>query len=48
MVLDNNIIQECTPTEELISHLEDKLNKFSLAFPNWQYVYKFAKIFFHW
>ena len=45
MVLDD-IIQESTPSEEVLAELESKLQKFKMAFPNWQDAYEFAAMFF--
>ena len=45
MVLDG-IIRESTSTEEVAIELEKKLEKFSMAFPNWQDAYAFAGMFF--
>ena len=44
MVLDG-VIRESTPTEEVLSALEAKLDQFSRMFPNWQDAYGFAAIF---
>ena len=44
MVLDE-VIRESTPTEEVLVELQGKLEKFSMAFPNWQDAYGFAAVF---
>ena len=44
MVLDG-VIREATPSEEVAEELEKKLQKFSMAFPNWQDAYAFAGMF---
>lgn len=46
MVLDG-VVRESTPTDQVLKELEAKLEKFSLAFPNWQDAYGFAAFFFH-
>ncbi len=46
MVLDK-VVNEATPTEDVLAALEDKLEKFSAAFPNWQDAYKFAGTFLY-
>jgi hypothetical protein len=45
MVLDR-VVQESTPTDEVARELEEKLQKFAMAFPNWQDAYGFAAMFF--
>lgn len=45
MVLDR-VVQESTPTDEVAKKLEEKLQKFAMAFPNWQDAYGFAAMFF--
>jgi hypothetical protein len=45
MVLDR-VISEGSPTDEVIAKLEEKLQKFSMAYPNWQDAYGFAATFF--
>ncbi len=45
MVLDE-VIRESTPTEEVMSELENKMQEFKMAFPNWQDAYGFAAMFF--
>jgi hypothetical protein len=45
MILDN-IMKESASTIEAIAHLEEKLNHFSMAHPNWQDAYDFANMFF--
>ena len=45
MVLDG-VISESTPTEDVISELESVMNKFKMAFPNWQDAYGFSTTFF--
>jgi hypothetical protein len=44
MVLDG-VIREATPAEQVANELERKLQKFSMAFPNWQDAYAFAGMF---
>ena len=46
MVLDK-IVNDATATEDVLAALEDKLAKFSEAFPNWQDAYKFAGTFIY-
>ena len=45
MVLDD-VIREATPTEQVMSELEEKMNHFKMAFPNWPDAYEFWRIFF--
>jgi folylpolyglutamate synthase/dihydropteroate synthase len=45
MVLDK-LISESASTDEAIVKLEEKLQKFSMAYPNWQDAYGFAATFF--
>lgn len=45
MVLDS-IIKESTSTIEVISELENKINHFKMAYPNWQDAYAFSEWFF--
>jgi sugar/nucleoside kinase (ribokinase family) len=44
MVLDG-VIREATPSEEVAKELEEKLEKFSMAFPNWPDAYAFTGMF---
>lgn len=46
MVLDG-IIRESSPTEDVATELESKLEKFAMAFPNWKDAYGFAAFFLH-
>lgn len=45
MVIDS-VIKESTPTEVVISELENKIKQFQLAYPNWQDAYAFSEWFF--
>lgn len=45
MVLDG-VIRESTSTDDVAKELEEKLEKFAMAFPNWQDAYRFAAMFF--
>ncbi len=45
MVLDG-VINESTSSEDAMTALTEKLEKFSLAYPNWQDAYSFATMFF--
>lgn len=45
MILDD-IMKESASTVEAIGHLEEKLNEFSMAHPNWLDAYDFANRFF--
>ncbi len=45
MVLDG-LIRESTSTEEVIAELDQRLNEFSIAFPNWKDAYAYAYFFF--
>ena len=44
MVLDG-VIRESTPADEVAAEFEKKLEKFAMAFPNWQDAYGFAGMF---
>lgn len=44
MVLDG-VIREGTSSEDVVAALRGKLEKFALAFPNWQDAYAFAAVF---
>jgi len=44
MVLDG-VVSEATPTEEVLNALEEKLEKFAMAYPSWQEAYGFAAMF---
>jgi hypothetical protein len=46
MVLDG-VIRESTPTEDVAAELENKLEKFAMAFPNWKDAYGFAGFFLY-
>jgi hypothetical protein len=46
MVLDG-VIRESTSTEDVATELEGKLEKFAMAYPNWQDAYGFAAFFLH-
>ena len=45
MVLDE-VIRESSTTEEVILELEGKIQKFKMAFPNWQDAYSVSDMFF--
>jgi len=45
MTLDGRV-RESSSTDEVIDSLVEILQKFSLAFPNWQDAYQFATFFF--
>lgn len=45
MVLDG-VIRESTGTDQVAKELEDKLEKFAMAYPNWPDAYGFAAMFF--
>ena len=45
MVLDD-IIRESSSNEEVLNELESKINKFKMAFPNWQDAYAVSDMFF--
>ena len=44
MILDG-VVAEATPTDEVLTQLEQKLCTFAMAFPNWQDAYGFAGTF---
>ncbi len=45
MILDE-LIKESSPNEEVFNELENKINKFKMAFPNWQDAYSVSDMFF--
>jgi len=44
MVLDD-VIKESTPTDQVMSELDQKMQHFKMAFPSWPDAYEFWRIF---